>query len=148
MKTILRERVQERIAAEGDALALAMRILTCTYVGVRNDVDLRALLSLQCEDGGWEIGWVYKYGVSGIRIGNRGLTTALAIKAIEGVQQAPLSPHLASPSTPLKSKFPAISDICRLAIIAWNTLRHFMYSHLVQMAIIIGLEGHSKLGEL
>ena len=81
---LLEARVRERIGTEGDALALAMRVLACDYVGIRNDVDLRKLLSLQCIDGGWEIGWVYHYG-SGISVGNRGLTTALAIKAIEGM---------------------------------------------------------------
>ena len=83
LKSLLKERVKERIGAEGDSLALAMRILVCDLMGIRNDVDSRALLRLQCEDGGWEIGWIYKFPSSGIRIGNRGLATALAIKAIE-----------------------------------------------------------------
>ena len=86
LKPLLIERVQERIGAEGDALALSMRICTCAYLGLRNDIDLRALLPLQCEDGGWEVGWVYKYGSSGINIGNRGLTTSLAVKAILEMQ--------------------------------------------------------------
>ncbi|EGO25300.1 hypothetical protein SERLADRAFT_448283 [Serpula lacrymans var. lacrymans S7.9] len=71
LKPLLRERIQERIGAEGDALALAMRLLTCAYLNIRNEVDLRTLLPLQCEDGGWENGWIYKYGSSGITIGNR-----------------------------------------------------------------------------
>jgi hypothetical protein len=33
-------------------------------------------------DGGWEIGWIYKYGSSGARIGSRGLSTAFAIAAL------------------------------------------------------------------
>jgi len=82
---LLKDRVQERIGAEGDALALAMRILVCDFVGIRNEVDLRRLLPLQCIDGGWEIGWIYRYGLTDISVGNRGLTTALAIKAIEAV---------------------------------------------------------------
>ncbi|KAJ7901877.1 Haloacid dehalogenase-like hydrolase-domain-containing protein [Mycena olivaceomarginata] len=83
LSPILKERLQERIGVEGDALQLAMRIVACTSLGLRNTVDLRTLRGLQCEDGGFEIGWVYKYGSSNIKIGNRGLTTALAIKAIE-----------------------------------------------------------------
>ncbi|KAF9465045.1 HAD-like domain-containing protein [Collybia nuda] len=83
LEPLLKERVQERIGAEGDSLALAMRLLVCDAVGFKNLVDFRNLLPLQMEDGGWEIGWMYKYGSSGIRIGNRGLTTALAIKAID-----------------------------------------------------------------
>ncbi|KAJ7132762.1 Haloacid dehalogenase-like hydrolase-domain-containing protein [Mycena crocata] len=80
---LLKERLQERIGVEGDALQLAMRIVACGSVGLRDEVDTRTLLTFQCEDGGWEIGWIYKYGSSAIKIGNRGLTTALAIKAIE-----------------------------------------------------------------
>lgn len=90
LKPLLKERVQERIGTEGDSLALAMRILVCDFLGIRDETDLRALRPLQCEDGGWEIGWMYKYGSSGIRIGNRGLTTAFAIKAIEAIAQPSL----------------------------------------------------------
>jgi len=87
LKPLLKERTQERVGAEGDSLALSMRILTCDFVGIRNEVDLRRLLTLQCEDGGWEVGWIYKFGKSGIRIGNRGLSTALAIKAVKAMSR-------------------------------------------------------------
>jgi hypothetical protein len=79
---LLRERVLERTGCTGDALALAMRVIVGAAVGLRMERDLAALLPLQCEDGGWEPGWIYKYGSSGIKIGNRGLTTALALNAI------------------------------------------------------------------
>ncbi|KAJ7251471.1 Haloacid dehalogenase-like hydrolase-domain-containing protein [Mycena haematopus] len=61
---LLKERLQERIGAEGDALQLAMRIVACTSLGLRDAVDLCTLRELQCEDGGFEIGWMYKYGSS------------------------------------------------------------------------------------
>lgn len=99
---LLKERVQERIGVEGDALALAMRILTCAAVGIRDDVDMRTLLPLQCEDGGWELGWIYKYGSSGVNIGNRGLATAFAIKAIEALEDMPASPPTSGTTTPVK----------------------------------------------
>jgi len=86
LQPLLKERVQERMGAQGDALALAMRVLTCHFVNIRDEVDLSTLLSMQCEDGGWEAGWVYKYS-SGVKIGNRGLTTALAVQAIEEIGQ-------------------------------------------------------------
>ena len=89
LRPIFRQRVRERIGSQGDALALAMRVLACASAGVCNDVDLRTLLTLQQEDGGWEAGWMYRYGRSGIKIGNRGLTTALAINAIQAL--SPLS---------------------------------------------------------
>jgi hypothetical protein len=59
-----------------------MRIVACAYLGIRDEVDLRALLPLQCEDGGWDICWFYRYPYQGGKVGNRGLTTALAVKAI------------------------------------------------------------------
>ncbi|KAJ7462352.1 Haloacid dehalogenase-like hydrolase-domain-containing protein [Mycena galericulata] len=102
---LLKERLQERIGVEGDALQLAMRINACASLGLRDTVDLRTLLALQCEDGGWEIGWMYKYGSSGIKIGNRGLTTALAIKALEGVREGPVP---SSPSTTVVSHSAAV----------------------------------------
>ena len=42
---------------------------------------------MQCEDGGWEIGYIYRYGISGMKIGSRGYTTAMAIKAIEDLDK-------------------------------------------------------------
>ncbi|KAJ7497338.1 HAD-like domain-containing protein [Mycena latifolia] len=106
---LLKERLQERIGVEGDALQLAMRIVACASVDLRDEVDLRTLLTMQCEDGGWEIGWIYKYGSSGIKIGNRGLTTAISIKALEalGTAQPP------SPSPTLVSHSPRILEAKR-----------------------------------
>ncbi|KAI9437652.1 HAD-like domain-containing protein [Lactarius indigo] len=87
---LLRARIQERTgAAAGDALALAMRVLAGSIVGLRQAHDLAMLLSLQCEDGSWGPGWMYKYGSSGVKIGNRGLTTALALNAIMALKSSP-----------------------------------------------------------
>lgn len=90
LEQLLRERVLERAGNQGDALALAMRVLVGAAVGLRMERDLAALLPLQCEDGGWGASWVYKYGQSNIKVGNRGLTTALALNAISALH----SPHL------------------------------------------------------
>ncbi|OJA11699.1 hypothetical protein AZE42_02093 [Rhizopogon vesiculosus] len=102
LKPLLIERIQERIGAKGDALALSMRLCLCACLGLRNDVDLRTLLPLQCDDGGWEIGWIYKFGSSGISIGNRGLTTSLAMKAILEMRSISTPP-------PSLSQAPAVS---------------------------------------
>ncbi|KAJ7102373.1 HAD-like domain-containing protein [Mycena belliarum] len=83
LEPLLKQRIQEHIARPGDAVALSMRLIVCEYLGIENRIDLQSLLALQCEDGGWAIGPVYRYGVSGLKIGNRGLTTALAVKALE-----------------------------------------------------------------
>ena len=77
------ERVQERCGTGGDALALGMRVLTAASVGVRASLDYQRLLLAQEEDGSWPVGWLYKYGSTGMRIGNKGLTTAIAVAAIQ-----------------------------------------------------------------
>ncbi|KAH9007989.1 hypothetical protein EDB83DRAFT_2323490 [Lactarius deliciosus] len=80
---LLRARIEERTgAASDDALAGCV-------VGLRLVHDLVLLLPLQCEDGGWGPSWIYKYGSSGVKIGNRGLTTALALNAIADLQSPP-----------------------------------------------------------
>ncbi len=73
----------ERIGTEGDGLALAMRLIVCDFTKVKNEIDLQTLRGLQREDGGWDSGLIYKYGSSGLSIGNRGLTTVMAIHAIQ-----------------------------------------------------------------
>ncbi|RAK81491.1 HAD family hydrolase [Aspergillus fijiensis CBS 313.89] len=80
---LLRERVYERVGAVDDAISLAMRVYACKLLGMSNMLDERALRDMQCEDGGFPTSWVYRFGSTGVKIGSRGLTTALAIKAIE-----------------------------------------------------------------
>lgn len=73
-------------APEVDGLAIAMRILACQALEVRLEgfeQDVERLLSLQCEDGGWSRAWLCKYGRSQLRIENRGVTTACAVRALE-----------------------------------------------------------------
>ena len=110
---LLRERVLERAGVPGDALALSMRVLAGAVVGVRMERDLAALLPMQCEDGGWDLSWVYKLGSLDVKIGNRGLTTALALNAIAALESQPqiqlrslpLSPSpLPQPQSPLENK--------------------------------------------
>ena len=84
--SLFTERCLERLGAEGDALALAMRINACMTMLIRNQVDYERLLRLQEEDGGFPLGYMYKYGGSRVLIGNKGLTTALSLKAIEAIR--------------------------------------------------------------
>ncbi|KAK7743157.1 hypothetical protein SLS53_004242 [Cytospora paraplurivora] len=79
---LLKSRVSERLGLEGSALDLAMRIITCAQLGVKTDEDRKVLLDLQGEDGSWEPGWMYQYGTTGVKIGNRAVTTALAVAAL------------------------------------------------------------------
>ncbi|KAH9041148.1 HAD-like domain-containing protein [Lactarius hengduanensis] len=94
---LLRERILERAGAAGDALALSMRVLAGVAVGVRLEREVALLLPLQCEDGGWGPDWIYKYGFSGVKIGNRGLTTAFALNAITALQPPSQLPPLPLP---------------------------------------------------
>ena len=79
---LLKERTQEQVGKTGSALDLAMRVLTCSALDLDCDVDRQTLLDLQREDGSWELGWMYRYPSTGIKLGNHGVTTAFAIKAI------------------------------------------------------------------
>ena len=79
---VLKERTQEQVGKTGSALDLAMRILTCSTLDLNCDIDRRTLLDLQREDGSWEVGWLYMYGSSGVKLGNHGVTTAMAVKAL------------------------------------------------------------------
>lgn len=81
--SVLKERVQERVGQAGNALDIAMRILVCKWLNLDFGGDGHALLNMQCDDGGWNAGWLYRYGSTGMKIGNRGLTTAMAIRALE-----------------------------------------------------------------
>jgi len=84
-KPLFRERISERFTLGGDSLALAMRILAGATVGLISVVDYEKLLSMQEEDGSWANTWYYKFPRTSMLIGNDGLATALAVKAIETV---------------------------------------------------------------
>jgi hypothetical protein len=83
MRDVLRECVMERIGADDDnAIVLAIRLLVCQKLGIKNEKDLKALLKLQGGDGGFGVGWYYNFGRSGVKIGHRGFTAALSVEAI------------------------------------------------------------------
>lgn len=82
----LKAQLIERMHHEGDALEVAMRINAGQSLGVHNRCLMLRLLAMQCPDGGWNIGWLCRTGKNGIRIGNRALVTALAVKAIQKEQ--------------------------------------------------------------
>ncbi|KAF2847659.1 HAD-like protein [Plenodomus tracheiphilus IPT5] len=75
--------LRERVGRREDSFATAARVLACQTVGVWAASDVAYLKELQNVDGGWEVGWVCRYGRSKKRIGNRGVVTAFAIQALE-----------------------------------------------------------------
>ncbi|KAJ8121752.1 hypothetical protein ONZ43_g1879 [Nemania bipapillata] len=81
----IHDELLERIDVPTNPLALALRISACQLVKIdpqRYRRDLELLMSLQDEDGGWPAGHFCCTGRTRDRIGNRGFTTALAMKII------------------------------------------------------------------
>ncbi|KIJ22796.1 hypothetical protein M422DRAFT_196689, partial [Sphaerobolus stellatus SS14] len=66
------EAVRERFSMPGDGLTVSMRILAAASVGLSDVSDISSLLKLQNQDGSIKR-YMYKYGSTGMLIGNRGL---------------------------------------------------------------------------
>ena len=87
VEPMFKERVQERFGVEADSLSLAARILAAVTVDIEVDRrDLEALLSMQREDGSWGNSWFFKSPETAMRFRNDGVTTALAVHAIQQVK--------------------------------------------------------------
>lgn len=81
----IREALVEQINTPTNPLSLALRLSACQVIEVDPVVyrqDLRRFLLLQEQDGGFPAGHFCCIGRTGARIGNRGLTTALATKIL------------------------------------------------------------------
>ncbi|CCT74250.1 uncharacterized protein FFUJ_10293 [Fusarium fujikuroi IMI 58289] len=83
MRDLLIECVQERMGCDDNILGAAMRALSAQSLGVKNDRDLRILLESQQLDGGWELAWLWSYATKPLKIGSRGVVTAMAMDAIQ-----------------------------------------------------------------
>ncbi|KAK7511877.1 uncharacterized protein IWZ02DRAFT_98613 [Phyllosticta citriasiana] len=83
-EALRRERLRERINVRSEALELGMRIVACHLMGMRNELDVVQLLEMQAEDGSFQMGYLCMYGKTCVKLGHRALTTALAIRAVEG----------------------------------------------------------------
>lgn len=79
----LRTRLRERIGVTGDAFCLGMRLMSCNFLGIENIADKEQLMSIQQGDGGWEASAMYLFPTRKKVIGNRGTTTAYAVKALQ-----------------------------------------------------------------
>lgn len=80
---VLRDCVLERTEADGDALALACRVIATARCGVSDERNLERLLRLQMEDGGWEGGVTYRFNRTEGVAWHQGFTVSLAVLAIE-----------------------------------------------------------------
>ncbi|THU99223.1 HAD-like protein [Dendrothele bispora CBS 962.96] len=84
---IFAQSVANRFGTEADPLGLAMRIYAGAVVGLVASVDLERLLTMQHEDGSWKGGVYYRFPTASQVACNDGMTTALAIQAIESAKK-------------------------------------------------------------
>ncbi|KAF3014150.1 hypothetical protein E8E14_000141 [Neopestalotiopsis sp. 37M] len=80
----IKAHLEGRLNEPTNPLALALRLFACQILAVEPTLyrrDLERLLALQDEDGGWPAGQLCCLGRTRVPIGNRGLTTALALSA-------------------------------------------------------------------
>jgi hypothetical protein len=77
-------RLIERIGVNGDAFCLGMRLLACNSLRIENTPDKEQLASMQQADGGWKPSAMYLFPTDKKEVGNRGTTTAFAVKALQG----------------------------------------------------------------
>ncbi|KAK5988302.1 Sesquiterpene cyclase astC [Cladobotryum mycophilum] len=87
MRGLLAMRIQERMGRGGDLLGTALRVLAAQRLGVANPKDMETLLAAQQADGGWERVWVWRYGKEKVKLGSRGVITAMAVKAIRNARE-------------------------------------------------------------
>ncbi|KAJ4128934.1 hypothetical protein NW768_007459 [Fusarium equiseti] len=83
MRNLVVECVRERMGYNDDTLGAALRALSAQFLGFQSERDLRVLLEKQQLDGGWELTWLWGYGTKDVKIGSRGVVTAMALKAIQ-----------------------------------------------------------------
>lgn len=86
LRAMLYDCLEERMASTADPPSAAFRLIAANNLHMDNKRDRNILLLSQQVDGKWT-GWIYRYGTSGILYGSDGLTTALALTALNGYQQ-------------------------------------------------------------
>ncbi|KAF4943596.1 hypothetical protein FGADI_13301 [Fusarium gaditjirri] len=86
MRNLLITCMQERMGCNANMLSAAMRVLSTQSLGLKNNRDLETILQGQQVDGGWELAWLWGYGSKPLKIGSRGVVTAMAMNAIRRAQ--------------------------------------------------------------
>jgi len=74
--------IQERVGASESAIDIAMRMIMCSGLGIRNGLDSCRLLKLQRPDGSWDPSPLYRYPSVSATAYCRTLETAFAAEAI------------------------------------------------------------------
>ncbi|KAI1045365.1 hypothetical protein LB505_014033 [Fusarium chuoi] len=86
MRELLDICIQERMGCDRNVLSAAMRVLSAQSLGLKNNRDLETVLEAQQVDGRWELAWLWGYGSKPLKIGSRGVVTAMAMNAIRHAQ--------------------------------------------------------------
>lgn len=84
LRSELRQAVLERIGSTHHPLDLAQRVIVARWLGIDASVDRRRLQALRQSDGGWPGDGLFRYGRREVYFGSRVLTTAFALRALEG----------------------------------------------------------------
>lgn len=86
MRELLGARLQDRIGRDGDVLSAALRLLSAQSLEMENRKDLMTLRSAQQLDGGWEPVWLWQTAQGAIKMGSRGVITAMAVRGIRNAE--------------------------------------------------------------
>lgn len=82
MRELLAARVKDRIGCDRNVLGAALRLLSAQSLTMMNKKDLMTLKSAQQQDRGWEKVWMWQTVQGAIKMGSRGVITAMAVRAI------------------------------------------------------------------
>ncbi|RSM04539.1 hypothetical protein CEP52_006756 [Fusarium oligoseptatum] len=87
MRSLLTSQIQDRMGCDRNIFGAALRSLAAQALGIENKRDVKTLLETQQIDGGWERQWLWKYGKEAVKIGSRGVVTAMAVRAIKQARE-------------------------------------------------------------
>ncbi|KAF4969144.1 hypothetical protein FSARC_3581 [Fusarium sarcochroum] len=82
MRDLLVKSVRDRVRLCRDIFSAVLRVLSAQSLGLQNKRDLETVLEGQQLDGGWELAWLWGYGSKPLKVGSRGVVTAMATNAI------------------------------------------------------------------
>ncbi|KAL2674193.1 hypothetical protein Neosp_012643 [[Neocosmospora] mangrovei] len=87
MRRLVSSQIQDRLGCDRNIFGAALRSLAAQALGIVNKKDIKTLLETQLLDGGWEKQWLWKYGKEAVKLGSRGVVTAMAVRAIEKARE-------------------------------------------------------------
>ncbi|OAQ99637.1 hypothetical protein LLEC1_07749 [Akanthomyces lecanii] len=86
MRELLGARIQDRMGGDDDVLGAALRLLSAQSLAVKNQRDLTTVRDAQQLDGGWEMVWLWQTARGAIKMGSRGVITAMAVRGIQNAE--------------------------------------------------------------